>query len=202
MVHAPQRRVAGLRVGAERRESAGARLGLLERLPGRRPKRQASGDSDFLARTFQKLLLNFTWWVNRKDPSGLTHLQRRLSGPGQHRRVRPQQAVAHWWLSEPSGWQRPGWPFICGVMLGDGLGTGLGITRPTPTWPASSWSTMWPLPMRPTALHGTRPVGRGRRISTTTTCRDAMDSPFRLRVRSLSGPHPDCARQSSWRKVG
>jgi len=27
-------------------------------------------DRQFLARTFQKLLLNFTWWVNRKDPSG------------------------------------------------------------------------------------------------------------------------------------
>ena len=24
----------------------------------------------FLARTFQKLLINFTWWVNRKDPHG------------------------------------------------------------------------------------------------------------------------------------
>ncbi|MFN7730676.1 MAG: MGH1-like glycoside hydrolase domain-containing protein, partial [Pirellula sp.] len=29
-----------------------------------------SGDRDFLARTFQKLLLNFTWWVNRKDTRG------------------------------------------------------------------------------------------------------------------------------------
>ncbi len=27
-------------------------------------------DTLFLARAFQKLLLNFTWWVNRKDPSG------------------------------------------------------------------------------------------------------------------------------------
>ncbi|WP_221030609.1 MGH1-like glycoside hydrolase domain-containing protein [Actomonas aquatica] len=27
-------------------------------------------DTLFLARTFQKLLLNFTWWVNRKDPNG------------------------------------------------------------------------------------------------------------------------------------
>jgi hypothetical protein len=27
-------------------------------------------DRSFLARTFQKLLLNFTWWVNRKDPTG------------------------------------------------------------------------------------------------------------------------------------
>jgi hypothetical protein len=27
-------------------------------------------DRVFLARTFQKLLINFTWWVNRKDPDG------------------------------------------------------------------------------------------------------------------------------------
>lgn len=27
-------------------------------------------DRDFLERTFQKLLLNFTWWVNRKDTQG------------------------------------------------------------------------------------------------------------------------------------
>jgi len=27
-------------------------------------------DMDFLERGFQKLLLNFTWWVNRKDPGG------------------------------------------------------------------------------------------------------------------------------------
>ncbi|MCY2951771.1 MAG: glucosidase [Planctomycetota bacterium] len=27
-------------------------------------------DTDFLARAFQKLLLNFTWWVNRKDVTG------------------------------------------------------------------------------------------------------------------------------------
>jgi hypothetical protein len=29
-----------------------------------------SRDLDFLARVFQKLLLNFTWWVNRKDAGG------------------------------------------------------------------------------------------------------------------------------------
>jgi hypothetical protein len=28
------------------------------------------GDVDYLKSAFQKLLLNFTWWVNRKDPSG------------------------------------------------------------------------------------------------------------------------------------
>jgi hypothetical protein len=32
--------------------------------------RRGHGDLDWLERTFQKLLLNFTWWVNRKDRSG------------------------------------------------------------------------------------------------------------------------------------
>ena len=31
---------------------------------------QGKRDTLFLERCFQKLLLNFTWWVNRKDPSG------------------------------------------------------------------------------------------------------------------------------------
>ena len=33
-------------------------------------KRRGSGDREFLERTFHKLLLNFTWWVNRKDRTG------------------------------------------------------------------------------------------------------------------------------------
>src|SRR5215471_15046437 len=32
--------------------------------------RTGQGDSQFLRYAFEKLLLNFTWWVNRKDPSG------------------------------------------------------------------------------------------------------------------------------------
>jgi hypothetical protein len=33
-------------------------------------KRRGVGDIAFLERVFHKLLLNFTWWVNRKDPEG------------------------------------------------------------------------------------------------------------------------------------
>lgn len=33
-------------------------------------KRRGVGDRRFLERVFQKLLLNFTWWVNRKDAEG------------------------------------------------------------------------------------------------------------------------------------
>jgi hypothetical protein len=33
-------------------------------------KRRGTGDRKFLERIFQKLLLNFTWWVNRQDAEG------------------------------------------------------------------------------------------------------------------------------------
>ena len=36
----------------------------------RQESKRGAKDLDFLERVFQKLLLNFTWWVNRKDPQG------------------------------------------------------------------------------------------------------------------------------------
>ena len=33
-------------------------------------EKTGKGDIDFLKRVFQKLLINFTWWVNRKDHKG------------------------------------------------------------------------------------------------------------------------------------
>ena len=38
-------------------------------------KRRGIGDTVFLKRVFQKLLLNFTWWVNRKDADGMNIFQ-------------------------------------------------------------------------------------------------------------------------------
>jgi hypothetical protein len=38
-------------------------------------RRRGIGDRAFLERVFQKLLLNFTWWVNRKDAAGLNVFQ-------------------------------------------------------------------------------------------------------------------------------
>jgi hypothetical protein len=52
-----------------RREPAGPRLATLFSYYTS-ADRTGEGDKRFLARAFQKLLLNFTWWVNRKDPSG------------------------------------------------------------------------------------------------------------------------------------
>ena len=53
------------------------------------------GDLTFLEEVFQKLLVNFNWWVNRKDPQREEHLRGRLPGARQHRRVRPQRPAAH-----------------------------------------------------------------------------------------------------------
>src|SRR5262249_49023233 len=40
-------------------------------------EQRLTGHSDhaFLERVFHKLLMNFTWWVNRKDPSGMNVFQ-------------------------------------------------------------------------------------------------------------------------------
>ncbi len=38
-------------------------------------KRRGTGDLAFLERVFHKLLLNFTWWVNRKDAEGMNVFQ-------------------------------------------------------------------------------------------------------------------------------
>jgi hypothetical protein len=38
-------------------------------------KKRGRGDRAFLERVFQKLMLNFTWWVNRKDAEGMNVFQ-------------------------------------------------------------------------------------------------------------------------------
>jgi hypothetical protein len=38
-------------------------------------KRSGKGDREFLERAFHKMLLNFTWWVNRKDAEGMNVFQ-------------------------------------------------------------------------------------------------------------------------------
>jgi len=38
-------------------------------------KRKGKGDRAFLQRVFHKLMLNFTWWVNRKDAEGMNIFQ-------------------------------------------------------------------------------------------------------------------------------
>ena len=72
-------------------------------------KRLGRSDRMFLERVFHKLLLNFTWWVNRKDARGQQRLPGRLPRSGQHRRLRSQRddaraAAPSSSRTRPAGW--------------------------------------------------------------------------------------------------
>jgi hypothetical protein len=77
-------------------------------------------DRLFLARTFQKLLLNFTWWVNRKDVRG-QHLFSGgflgLDNIGLFDRSRPLPNGGHLEQSDGTAWVA----FFCTTMLSMGL---------------------------------------------------------------------------------
>ena len=58
-------------MGVRRRQPAGACLGGVAGLRDRpRAARRRTATATFLERVFHKLMLNFTWWVNRKDAEG------------------------------------------------------------------------------------------------------------------------------------
>ena len=65
-------------------------------------------DVDFLSRVFDKLLVNFTWWVNREDARRLERLRGRLPRARQHRPDRPLAPAAGLARSSsptaPAGW--------------------------------------------------------------------------------------------------
>jgi hypothetical protein len=73
-------------------------------------------DTVFLARAFQKLLLNFTWWVNRKDPHG-RHVFGGgflgLDNIGVFDRSRPLPVHGHLEQADGTAWMA----FYCAVML-------------------------------------------------------------------------------------
>ena len=79
--------------------------------------RTGEGDREWLKSCFQKLLLNFTWWVNRKDRSGRNVFEGGFLGLdniGVFDRSRP---VAHRRISWNRPTAPPGWPSICQNML-------------------------------------------------------------------------------------
>ena len=98
-------------------------------------RRAGSATALFLARVFQKLLLNFTWWVNRKDVEGKQPLRRRLPRPRQHRRLRPLASRCptggHLEQADGTAWMA----FYCATMLVDGARAGAATIPPTRTSP-------------------------------------------------------------------
>ena len=103
-------------------------------------------DELFLKRAFQKLLINFTWWVNRKDPTGKNLFSGGFLGLdniGVFDRNQPLPDRRH---ARRSRRHR-----LDGVLLQhharDGAGTGPQPTPPTKTSPPNSSSTSSPSPM-------------------------------------------------------
>jgi hypothetical protein len=70
-------------------------------------KRKGVGDRIFLERVFHKLLLNFTWWVNRKDAEGKNIFQGGFLGLdniGVFDRSRPLPTGGHIEQSDATSW--------------------------------------------------------------------------------------------------
>src|SRR5262249_7379751 len=70
-------------------------------------KRRGVGDRAFLARVFQKLVLNFTWWVNRKDSEGRNVFQGGFLGLdniGAFDRSAPLPTGGHIEQADGTGW--------------------------------------------------------------------------------------------------
>jgi len=70
-------------------------------------KRRGAGDRDFLQRVFHKLLLNFTWWVNRKDAEGMNIFQGGFLGMdnvGVFDRSQPLPTGGHLAQSDGTSW--------------------------------------------------------------------------------------------------
>jgi len=77
---------------------------------------RGSRDRLFLARTFQKLLLNFTWWVNRKDPDGRNLFAGGFLGLdniGAFDRSKPLPTGGHLEQADGTAWMA----FYCATML-------------------------------------------------------------------------------------
>ena len=70
-------------------------------------KQQDQGDLTFLERMFHKLMLNFTWWVNRKDAEGLNVFQGGFLGLdniGVFDRSKPLPTGGHIEQSDGTSW--------------------------------------------------------------------------------------------------
>src|SRR5262245_44166523 len=106
MVHASQWAASGVRVGLSDvnppvQAWAAWRVYKIEK------KRRGVADREFLERVFHKLMLNFTWWVNRKDTEGRNVFQGGFLGLdniGVFDRSKPLPTGGYLEQSDATGW--------------------------------------------------------------------------------------------------
>ncbi len=102
--------------------------GLLARLQDRKARARAVADRAFLEHVFHKLLLNFTWWVNRKDPEGRNVFEGGFLGLdniGVFDRSEPLPTGGHIEQSDGTSWMG----MYCLEHAGDRHGVGAGGSR-------------------------------------------------------------------------
>ena len=150
-------------------------------------KLRGKGDRAFLKRTFHKLLLNFTWWVNRKDIDGLNVFQGGFLGLdniGVFNRSDPLPTGGHIEQSDATSWMAMYTLNLLAIALG-----WPGETRSMKMWPASSGSTSF--------------ISHTQSTTAATTALDSRTKPmalccwgfpggrqFPMRVRSMVGLIP------------
>ena len=138
-------------------------------------------------------MLNFNWWVNRKDPQGKQCLRGRISRAGQHWRVRSQCPTSDGRASRSGG--RHG---VDGVLLPEHAGDRADPDRVRPacmkTSPSGSWSI--------SSGSRTRWIGSERHHDEMWDNEDGFfydllhlpnGEAMRLKVRSMVGLLPLCA---------
>jgi hypothetical protein len=172
----------------------------LARLQDDRRKRQAR--PRFLERAFQKLLLNFTWWVNRKDADG-----RHVFGGGflgldnigvfDRSASRCPTAAASSRPTAPRGWPSTARP--CSSISLELART----TRSTRTSRRSSSSTFVAIADAMNALGGTG-SGTSATASTTTRSTCTTERPERCASARWSGSSRSsrCGRRAAARSIG
>ena len=141
----PNGQIPAYEFAFSRREPAGARLGLLARLQDDR-RRAASATACSWRACFQKLLLNFTWWVNRKDVDGqATSSPAASSGSTTSASSTARSRCptgGHLEQADGTAWMA----FYCADHALDGARAGAATIPPTRTSPPSSSSTSSPSP--------------------------------------------------------
>ena len=109
-------------------------------------EQRGNGDTDFLEEIFHKLMLNFTWWVNRKDADGRNVFQGGFLGLdniGVFDRSAPLPDGGHLEQADGTTWMA----HVLPQHAGDGPGTGPHHDRSTRTWRPSSSSISSTSPM-------------------------------------------------------
>ena len=156
-------------------------------------EQRGEGDVAWLKSAFQKLLVNFTWWINRKDPTGRNVFEGGFLGLdniGVFDRSAPLPTGGRLEQSDGTAWMA----FFSQCMLGIALelvaarpavrGHGAEVRRAL----RSSSPRRWTASATTRTSCGTR-----RTASSTTCCACPTAAPQRLKVRSMVGLLPLCA---------